>query len=115
MVAQVSAGHQTEARANARTREVAGTTLGVSFSGLSCDRVMNSDEERSEAQTGGSQTGSKEPSEPADSEADERVCGGRLLDITKAPQFLQDESWCKQADYVSELREAWNNWTGPPD
>ena len=30
-VAQVSAGHQTEARANARTREVAGTTLGVSF------------------------------------------------------------------------------------
>ena len=44
---------------------------------------MNSDEERSEGQTGVSQTGSKEPPEPADSEADERVCGGRLLHITK--------------------------------
>jgi len=76
---------------------------------------MNSDEERSEAQTDGSQTGSKEPSQPADSEVDERVCGGRLLDITKAPQFLQNESWCEQADYVNKLREAWDNWTGPPD
>ena len=113
-VAQTSAGFQTEARADARVREIAGTTLGVSFSDLSCTRELGEEEEKVSHQAGAGSSGT-EPSEPADSEADERVCGGRLLDITKAPKFLNDESWCEEADYVDELRRAWEDWKGPPD
>jgi len=51
-------------------------------------------------------------------DAPDGTCAGRLLDITKAPAFLEDTDWCEKAPRSDELRETWDEWReevdGPP-
>ena len=37
-------------------------------------------------------------------------CGGTLRPIHEAKDRLEDDSWCKQAEYVSGLRDAYAEW-----
>ena len=37
-------------------------------------------------------------------------CGGTLRPIYEADERLEDDSWCKQAEYVSGLRDAYAEW-----
>lgn len=54
---------------------------------------------------------------PPDEEADAPAgkCAGRLLDITKAPNFLEDEEWVEKAPHADELRETWEEWQDEVD
>jgi hypothetical protein len=68
---------------------------------------------------------SSEPSQEADrgfnSEADSPVvdkreeCGEDLVPIYEAKNRLYDEQWCKQAPYVSGLRDAVREWDSMDD
>ncbi|MEA5387225.1 hypothetical protein VB779_09295 [Haloarculaceae archaeon H-GB11] len=46
----------------------------------------------------------------ADGDDVDVTCRGRMLNIAKAPKFLEDEEWCSYADHVGDLREAWVAW-----
>jgi len=53
-------------------------------------------------------TPSDEPAPPAVDARSE--CGGTLRPIYEAEERLEDDSWCKQAEYVSGLRDAYAEW-----
>jgi len=45
------------------------------------------------------------------SPVDDRVeCGGSLAPIQEAEERLEDEEWCRQAEYVAGLRTAVDEW-----
>lgn len=49
--------------------------------------------------------------EPAvDVETETRECSGRLLSITKAPAFLENEDWMASARFANDLEETWEEW-----
>lgn len=59
--------------------------------------------------------------EGADSESESPVvddrepCGGQLKPIHEAKDRLEDEQWCRQAEYVSGLRSAYREWLSLTD
>jgi hypothetical protein len=118
---------------DAAVRSVAPRTLGLSYDSLSCS------EERSgepvgevvagiSAAHGGSGDGDGDGmAAPVDeTEEPDYRCSGRLLEISKAPAFLNDREWMEQAARSEELVTAWMEWeerdhppptfekTGPP-
>lgn len=115
-VAQTAAGTQTEAQSNAKVREVANTTLGISFKDLSCTRELEDGEERHQHSASDTRSSGTTTSESAEKD-EEHVCGGRLVDISKAPRFLNDDNWCKNAKHANEVRETWERLVKhpPPD
>lgn len=48
-------------------------------------------------------------------EPPEGTCGGRLLSITKAPAFLDDDDWLARAEHSGELVDAWVAWRDEVD
>lgn len=112
-VSQTAADDTTEARVRRVVRSVVPDTLGLNVSDLTCDRTLDDDEDAETAAYAASGADSDSEDDDDQNAADGatgRVCGGRLLPITKAPHFLENESLAFEA----ELREAWQNWP-PPD
>lgn len=106
-----------EAQMDAAVRSVAPKTLGLEYDSLACSeertRLVDPEEEAERVNPAvmyeGSGAGEDEQAvEEVDVETVE--CGGRLLDIRKAPAFLEDEDWMERAEHADDLRETWGRW-----
>jgi hypothetical protein len=113
------------AKMDAAVRSVAPNTLGLSWSSVACSEDRDGRAPQSPLvglpSEGDEPEAGEEPTFPADdgSPRTEGKCAGRLLNINKAPRFLEDAEWCAAAPFAEELREVWEEWqddTGaPPD
>lgn len=63
-----------------------------------------SSRERSTSSTGGN------PEIVEEIELKKEECAGRLLEIKKAPKFLENSDWVADAPHAEQLRRAWNEW-----
>lgn len=118
-----------EAEMDAAVRSVAPKTLDLPWSSLACteDRDGRDPQSPLVASTTAAYQGDGDgdgdgDGAVVDDEADppEGMCAGRLLDITKAPAFLDDDDWLAAAPHADELRETWAEWRDrvdrpPPD
>lgn len=129
-VANFAAEEKIEREMDAAVRSVATRTLGLNYDSLTCvvdrETTVESTEERwvEKINPDGAGMGDGPPEaelvEVTVEEDEERPCQGRLLDITKAPRFLEDDDWMADAENADELREAWSEWReridgDPPD
>lgn len=46
-----------------------------------------------------------------EAEPETEVCGGRLVSIAKAPQYLADDEWRENAQYADQLAEVYEEWS----
>jgi hypothetical protein len=105
-----------EAQMDAAVRSVAPKTLGLEYSSVACSeertQLVDPEEEAERvnraAMYEGSGAGDDGPVEEVETETVE--CGGRLLDIKKAPAFLEDSDWLARAAHADELQDAWEKW-----
>lgn len=122
--ANLPAADHIEAEMDAAMRSVTPRTLDLEWSSLACtkgreDREAQSwlvaDPEEAASGTPATATGESEgevegeppgPSPPADK------CSGRLLHLSRAPEFLEDGEWCESAPRSEELQETWEEWEG---
>lgn len=115
----LSATDEIEAEIDAAVRSVAPKTLDLPWSSLACLEDRNGREPQSPlvASTAAAyDRGDGEPFPPdEDADAPEGKCAGRLLDITKAPNFLEDDEWVEKAPHAAELRETWEEWRDEVD
>jgi hypothetical protein len=129
-VANFTADDGIEREMDAAVRSVASRTLGLPYDSLTCvierEKIETKTVERwvekvnPHAFGGGDGEGSEKMKiEEEQTEVTEGVCQGRLLEITKAPRFLEDADWRDRADNADELAEAWARWReridDPPD
>jgi hypothetical protein len=119
--ANLTATDEIAAEMDAAVRSVAPRTLGLSWSSVACQEDRGDREPQSalvagtEAayDAGGGPVGEDgEGLHTPDDEADkpDGVCAGRLMRLSTAPRFLEDEEWCERAPRVDELREACREW-----
>lgn len=92
---------------DAAVRSVAPNTLGLSYRSNSCARELDEDEEA----TGAGPPSNGDP-DMADTEASGGTdrCGGRLVPIERASEYLTDPEWVKQARHVDELADRYLDW-----
>lgn len=129
-VANFAAEEKIEREMDAAVRSVATRTLGLDYDSLTCVVDREQEVEKTverwveKVNPDGAGTGAGPPEaelvEVTEEEIEERPCQGRLLDITKAPAFLEDEEWVENAENVEQLRAAWEEWREridgePPD
>lgn len=120
-VANFSADEQIEAQMDAAVRSVATNTLGLEYSSVACTVERDITEIREieveryaekvnlgAANGGGGGGPDVETMEIEETERDN--CDGRLLDIKKAPRFVNDDEWVEAAVNSSELIEEWEEW-----
>lgn len=112
-----------EAEMDAAVRSVAPKTLDIGWSDLACTE----DRDGRESQTplvASTQAAYESPDGEGEYNADDKdapdgTCAGRLLNINKAPAFLNDDEWCKNAPHADELAEVYDEWHDeiepPPD
>jgi hypothetical protein len=114
------------AKMDAAVRSVAPNTLGLPWSSVACSEDRDGREPQSPLvglpTKGDEVEPGEEPVFPADdgSPRTEGKCAGRLLNINKAPRFLEDAEWCEAAPHAEELREVFAEWSDegdrpPPD
>lgn len=106
-VHNMTASDEIEAEISAAARSVAPDTLGLSYSSTSCERDLEEDEEATAATAPG--PGNAKP-EYADDDEDEAECGGRLLHIRRADEFLSDGEWCARVGGAGELAKTYHRW-----
>lgn len=123
-VANFTANEHIEREMDAAVRSVSPNTLGLKYRSLSCveKRIspIGEEEEKVDPSLGYSADpdGSEEVEEVP---VEERDCNGRMLDITKAPAFLDNPDWMADAPNSDELADAWVEWRhridadDPPD
>lgn len=111
-VANFTAAEEITNHMDAAVRSVAPNTLGLPYDSLACtsQSMVEGAKVNPAGIYGGDGDGAPpdEPDEEADEEAGE--CQGRLLPITKAPAFLDDDDWLGTAPRADELQEAWETW-----
>lgn len=123
--ANLSPTDEIAAEMDAAARSVAPKLLGLPWSDLACqeDRGDRPPQSPLVASTAAAEPGSGDDDgdgrfESDGDDAPDGTCAGRLLDITKAPAFLEDTDWCEKAPRSDELRDTWDNWRekvdGPP-
>ena len=122
---------------DAVVRSIAPRTLGLKYDSLAClnTRARGVDggtvdpraAEASRTSSTSSSTSSSSSEPSTDSSATiveyelEDACKGRLLDINKAPQYLEDSEWRAEAPFADELQTTWEEWRArledkpPPD
>lgn len=112
--ANLSPTDEIEAEMDAAVRSVAPKTLDLPWSSLACQNDRDGREPQSPlvaATSAAHDEGDGEPFPPDDgADAPEGKCAGRLLDITKAPAFLEDDEWVAKAPNADDLRETWREW-----
>jgi hypothetical protein len=102
-------------------RSVAPQTLGVPYRSVACGREVPRGEGRNmsvslsqaaaDAEEGDGSDGSDEGDEQEPGDGPEmEPCEGRLLDISKAPEYLQDDDWRQSAPLAQELERQYREW-----
>lgn len=134
-VANFSADQSVERAMDAAVRSVAVKTLGLPYDSLTCtidrERVelttVEAWEQKIRVSALGSGTGAGdgsgivgqgstiEQTEHVEEETVQERCKGRLLDITEAPRFVEDEEWLERAEHSEMLLEAWCEWCDEPE
>jgi len=87
-------------------RSVAPDTLGLSYRSTSCARELDDDEET--AQDGAANAVGEYGDDIEGEEA--RTCGGRLLHIREAPEYLRSEDWTETVSHAEELAQTYRAW-----
>lgn len=117
--ANLAATDEIEAEMDAAVRSVVPRTIGLEWSSLACleDRDGREPQSPLVASTAAAFSAGGGDGFPADAEdeAPDGVCAGRLLEIKKAPRFLEDEEWVENAPYSDDLRETWEEWRDEVD
>jgi hypothetical protein len=111
-----TATEEIEAQMDAAVRSVAPKTLGLPYDSLACQdertRPISPEEEAERVNPAmmfeGSGAAEDEPVEEIETETVK--CQGRMLDIKKAPAFLEDTDWMAAAEHADVLRETWAEW-----
>ena len=100
---------------DAAVRSVAPNTLGLPYDSLASqnDRVSSigeQDEKVNLAAGCADGDGAADQVDVEEVDVEREDCEGRLLDIGKAPRFLEDEDWMADAPHAEDLRAAWREW-----
>jgi hypothetical protein len=111
-VANFDANEKFHLGMDAAVRSVAPNTLGLSHQTLMCDEPETVDLGVKVNPSGfyADDSGSADEPEGTVEQDDENECNGRLLSITKAPAYLTDDDWMKEAPNADELEETWSEW-----
>lgn len=113
-VSNFEATDRIEAEMDAAVRSVAPKTLDLPWSSMACQEDRDGREPQSAlvASTavshdddGGNNGFGEDDEVPTDGK-----CSGRLLTITKAPNFLNNSDWVENAPNADELQNVWNEW-----
>jgi predicted nucleic acid-binding Zn-ribbon protein len=121
-VANLPAADHIEAEIDAAMRSVVPRTLDLSWSSLACEKGRDDREAQSwlvadpESAAAGRQAG-----RPADGDGEQdgevpgpsppdNKCAGRILHLSRAPEFLGDSEWREAAPRSEELAETWDEW-----
>lgn len=114
---------------DAVTREVAPRVLGLEYRTVACleertpgggwgsARTVSTSEAAGTMEfTGSASSGSDDDSEEA-SEKVEKVeetepvrCSGRMLSLSRAPEFLEKDDWTQEARHADDLAREWERW-----
>jgi hypothetical protein len=100
MVAGFSADDDITAEIDEVVRSVAPNTLGLSYSTTSCSRTVDDDEDGSTGTT--TETGT-DRGVSADEGGENARCGGRVVRIANAPEYLKNREWVDEARCVDGL------------
>lgn len=126
-VANLPAEDHIEREMDAAMRSIAPRTLGLSWSDVACAEDREGREPQGWLVGDTSAAYRSGVSFEDDDDLDEDVdppdgkCGGRLLFLGRAPEFLDDDEWRAAAPHADELAETWEEWEGdledwpPPD
>jgi hypothetical protein len=125
--ANLPAEEHIEREIDAAMRSVTPRTLGLSWSSVACaeDRDGREPQDWLVADTSAAfRSGvsyDDDQEEAGEQEPPEGKCGGRLLHLSRAPEFLEDEDWMSAAPRAEELADTWVEWRDnlddrpPPD
>jgi len=106
-------------------RSVAPTTLGVPYNSVACTRDVpegeganvgvsvayaNAQAEDGSGEGSGDGSDSTAPDDGDLGEVEFEKCNGRMLDITKAPEYLNDSEWRASATFAAELERRYEEW-----
>ena len=120
-VANFSANEKFKKGMDAAVRSVAPNTLNLSHSVLMCDEPETVDLGFQVNPSGfyAGDSGSADEPEGAVKQDQETECNGRLLNINKAPAYLEDDEWMAEAPHADQLEDIWGEWQlradKPPD
>ena len=117
-VANFAAKDHIEREMDAAARSVAPKVLGLRYDSLSCRIEREKTElttievaaEKVDVGQGIGYVGEPPTEEIELEEIVEQACEGRLLDINKAPRYLEDEEWMHEADHADDLQKTWLEW-----
>ena len=104
-VHNLTATEEIEEEIEAAVRSVAPNTLGVPYRSTSCTRELEEGEETA----GGSASGARPP-EGVEAGEEDRRCGGRLLHIREAPEYLRDREWAETATHADRVARVYLSW-----
>lgn len=117
---EATADDETKEEMDQIVRQVAPQTLGIEHSSVACYREVPRGEGRnmevSLAQVSAEADGDQEASDDGDQEEGElpepefEKCEGKLVNIQKAPEYLEDPEWRSSAPLAGQLRETWREW-----
>jgi hypothetical protein len=132
-VANLPAADHIEAEIDAAMRSVAPRTLDLSWSSLACEKGRDERSAQSWLVADPEQAATGQPAGHGDGEGGTSEgdppgplppgdkCAGRLLHLSRAPEFLDDKEWRAAAPRSEELAETWDEWEDeikeppPPD
>lgn len=116
-VANFEAADHIEAEMDAAMRSVAPRTLDLDWSSLACQKdrgdrdpqgwLAISPEQAAAGDPQGLRMGDGEESQPS---PPDDTCAGRMLHLSRAPEYLEDDEWCELAPRSDELAETWDDW-----
>lgn len=117
-VANLPAADHIKAEIDAAMRSVAPRTLDLDWSSLACQKDRDGRDPQSWLVASPDQAAAGEPDGyPEDSDGDdfgplppEDTCAGRMLHLSRAPEFLKDSEWCENAPRSDELADTWDEW-----
>lgn len=120
--ANLPAADHIEAEIDAAMRSVTPRTLDLSWSSLACTKDREDREAQSwlvsdpEQAASGQRAGvPREEGEGGDGQGEAAPpgdkCAGRLLHLSRAPEFLEDREWREAAPRSEELAEMWEEWS----
>lgn len=124
--ANLPAEDHIEREIDAAMRSVTPRTLGLEWSSVACSVEYDGEpQDWLVADTSAAFRSGVNYDEDGDRDDDpdppDGTCGGRLLYLGRAPEFLEDEDWRAAAPHADELAETWDEWSDeledwpPPD
>lgn len=111
-VANFTADEKFKRGMDAAVRSVAPKTLGLEYSSLACQeqKLIDVPGQIDAGIFGGDGDGDQPDQDEPDGDPEDNDCNGRLLEIKKAPAFINNEEWTAEAPHADELKETWKDW-----